>query len=117
VEATLHPTPPDATHWSTQTLAHAQGISHVSAARIREAHCLQPHRIETFKLIGTCYLCHRHEEFLKFLRTIDRDTSPGQAIQTVDEILKKIVHGKAVIGTPLGPWFIASTTTSRMNFF
>ncbi len=50
VEATLHTTPPDATHWSTRTMAHAQGVSHASVARIWDAHGLQPHRIETFKL-------------------------------------------------------------------
>ena len=50
VEATLHTTPPDATHWRTRTLAHAQGVSHASVARIWDAHGLQPHRIETFKL-------------------------------------------------------------------
>ncbi|BFU89845.1 MAG: hypothetical protein NTAFB01_10320 [Nitrospira sp.] len=161
VEATLHTPPPDATHWSTRTMAHAQGVSHASVARIWDAHGLQPHRIETFKLskdtrfvekltdvvgvylnppdkavvlcvdeksqvqaldrtqpglpmkkgrcgtmthdykrhgttclfaalnvldgtvIGTCYPRHRHEEFLKFLRTIDRDTSPGQALHLI----------------------------------
>lgn len=34
-------------------------------------------------VIGTCYPRHRHEEFLKFLRTIDRDTSPGQALHLI----------------------------------
>ena len=34
-------------------------------------------------VIGTCYPRHRHEEFLKFLRTIDRDTSRGQALHLI----------------------------------
>jgi transposase len=34
-------------------------------------------------VIGTCYPRHRHEEFLKFLRTIDGDTSPGQALHLI----------------------------------
>ncbi len=50
VEATLHTTPPDATHWSTRTMASAHGVSHASVARIWDAYGLQPHRIETFKL-------------------------------------------------------------------
>jgi transposase len=50
VEATLHTTPHDATHWSTRTMAKAQGVSHASVARIWDAHGLKPHRIETFKL-------------------------------------------------------------------
>jgi transposase len=50
VEATLHTTPPDATHWSTRTMAKAQGVSRNTVARIWKAHGLQPHRIKTFKL-------------------------------------------------------------------
>lgn len=153
VEATLHTTPEDATHWSTRTMAQAQGVSNATVARIWDAHGLQPHRIETFKLskdqhfvekltdvvgvylnppekamvlcvdeksqiqaldrtqpglpmkkgrcgtmthdykrngitclfaalnvvegkvIGTCYPRHRNVEFLKFLRTINREVS------------------------------------------
>jgi transposase len=42
--------PRAATHWSTRTLAKAQGVSHATVQRIWEAHGLQPHRVETFKL-------------------------------------------------------------------
>ncbi len=161
VEATLHTTPHDATHWSTRTMATAQGVGHASVARIWEAHGLKPHRTETFKLskdkrfvekltdvvgvylnppdkalvlcvdektqvqaldrtqpglpmkkgrcgtmthdykrhgttclfgalnvldgtvIGTCYPHHRHEEFLMFLRKIDRDTPQGQDLHLI----------------------------------
>lgn len=152
VEATLHTTPKDATHWSTRTMAKAQGVSNATVARIWDAHGLQPHRVETFKLskdkrfvekltdvvgvylnppekamvlcvdeksqiqaldrtqpglplkkgrcgtmthdykrngttclfaalnaaegkvIGACYPRHRNEEFLKFLRKVNRET-------------------------------------------
>ena len=50
VEATLHTTPKDATHWSTRTMAKAQGVSNATVCRIWDAHGLQPHRVETFKL-------------------------------------------------------------------
>ena len=161
VKATLQTTPPDATHWSTRTMATAQGVSHASVARIWDAHGLKPHRLKTFKLskdprfvekltdvvgvylnppdkalvlcvdeksqvqaldrtqpglpmkkgrcgtmthdykrhgttclfaalnvldgtvIGTCYPRHRHEEFLKFLRKIDRDTPPRRALHLI----------------------------------
>src|SRR5271157_520431 len=154
VEATLHTTPPDATHWSTRTMAKAMGVSNATVCRIWDAHGLQPHRVEGFKLskdrrfvekitdvvgvylnppdkavvlcvdektqvqaldrtqpglpikkgrcgtmthdykrhgttclfaamdvlegkvLGSCYPRHRHIEFLKFLRTIDREV-PG----------------------------------------
>jgi transposase len=50
VEATLHTTPADSTHWSTRTMAEVQGVSHSTVHRIWDAHGLQPHRVETFKL-------------------------------------------------------------------
>lgn len=50
VEATLHSTPPDATHWSTRTMAKAQGVCRSTVGRIWKAHGLQPHRTKTFKL-------------------------------------------------------------------
>ena len=155
VEATLHTTPADSTHWSTRTMAEVQGVSHSTIQRIWDAHGLQPHRVKTFKLskdkrfvekltdvvgvylnppdkavvlcvdektqvqaldrtqpglpmkkgrcgtmthdykrngttclfaamnvlegkvLGSCYPRHRHIEFLKFLRTINREV-PGE---------------------------------------
>jgi len=50
VEATLHTTPKDATHWSTRTMAKAMGVSNATVSRIWDAHGLQPHRVEGFKL-------------------------------------------------------------------
>jgi transposase len=50
VEVTLRTTPPAATHWTTRTLAKAQGLSHMTVQRIWKQHRLQPHRVETFKL-------------------------------------------------------------------
>jgi hypothetical protein len=47
---TLEQTPPDATHWSTRSMAEATGISRSSVRRIWKAFGLQPHRVETFKL-------------------------------------------------------------------
>ena len=49
VDATLHTTPPDATHWSVRTMAKAQGVSPGIVHRIWQAHGLQPHRVETFR--------------------------------------------------------------------
>ena len=152
IEATLHRHPADATHWSVRSMASAQEISPATVQRIWDAHGLQPHRTETFKLsrdkrfvekltdvvglylnppekalvlcfdeksqiqaldrtqpglpmkkgrcgtmthdykrhgtttlfaalnvlegtvIGECMSRHRHQEFLKFLRKLDRET-------------------------------------------
>src|ERR1035437_157446 len=161
VAATLHTTPRDATHRPTRTLAKQCGVSHMTVARIWDAHGLQPHRVKTFKLsrdkqfvekladvvglylnppdkalvlcvdeksqiqaldrtqpglplkpgrcgtmthdyvrhgtttlfaalnvmegkvIGGCFQRHRHEEFLKFLRQIDRETPPELALHLI----------------------------------
>jgi transposase len=50
VNATLHTTPPHATHWSTRTMAKAQGVSKNSIWRIWKQHHLKPHLVKTFKL-------------------------------------------------------------------
>src|SRR3989442_14899532 len=50
VNATLQTTPADATHWSVRTLAKRQRVSPATVHRIWQAHNLQPHRVETFKL-------------------------------------------------------------------
>ena len=50
VEATLHTKPPNATHWSTRTMARAQHLSEASIRRIWRLHNLKPHLVKTFKL-------------------------------------------------------------------
>jgi len=150
VHDTLHTKPKGATHWSCRTMAKRHDVSAATIQRIWDAHGLQPHRVETFKLskdpefvekltdivglymnppdkaavicvdeksqiqaldrtqpglpikrgrcgtmthdykrhgttslfaalnvldgtvIGNCYEHHRHQEFLKFLRRLDR---------------------------------------------
>jgi transposase len=178
VEATLHTKPQDSTHWSTRTMAKAQGVSHTTVQRIWDAHGLQPHRVKTFKLsrdkrfeekltdvvgvylnppdkavvlcvdektqvqaldrtqpglpmkkgrcgtmthdykrhgttclfaamnvlegkvLGSCYPRHRHIEFLKFLRIIDREV-PGDL--EIHMILDNYgTHGHPNVKTWLG---------------
>jgi len=50
VEATLHTKPPNATHWSTRTMAKAQKLSEATIRRIWKRHNLKPHLVRTFKL-------------------------------------------------------------------
>jgi transposase len=50
VNATLHTTPPDATHWSTRSMAKAQRVSKDSVQRIWKQYNLKPHLIKKFKL-------------------------------------------------------------------
>lgn len=50
INATLHTTPQDATHWSTRTMAKARGVGNATVQRIWKQYNLKPHLIETFKL-------------------------------------------------------------------
>jgi transposase len=63
VELTLRELPPNATHWSTRSMAAATGVSDTSVLRIWKAHGLQPHRAQTFKL-------SRDPEFVAKLRDV-----------------------------------------------
>ena len=47
---TLEEQPPDATHWSTRSMARATGMSQTAISRIWRAFGLKPHQSEAFKL-------------------------------------------------------------------
>jgi len=50
VNATLHTTPTNATHWSTRTMAQAQRVSKNTVNRIWKQYNLKPHLVKNFKL-------------------------------------------------------------------
>lgn len=50
ITRTLQAPPPDATQWSTRSLAKATGLTQNAVVRIWRTFCLQPHRSEHFKL-------------------------------------------------------------------
>ncbi|MBI5572971.1 MAG: IS630 family transposase [Elusimicrobia bacterium] len=50
VNATLHTTPPDATHWSVRSMAKFQNVSRMTVQRIWKQYNLKPHLIKKFKL-------------------------------------------------------------------
>jgi transposase len=50
IEATTQTRPPNATHWSTRTLARHLGTSVSMVQRVWQANGLQPHRSRTFKV-------------------------------------------------------------------
>ena len=161
VHDTLHVKPRGATHWSCRTMAERHKVSSATVQRIWDAHGLQPHRAETFKLstdpefvekltdivglylnppdkaaiicvdeksqiqaldrtqpglpmkrgrcgtrthdykrhgttslfaalnvlegtiIGNCYERHRHQEFLKFLRRLDREFPKNKPLHLI----------------------------------
>ncbi len=196
VDRTLQSRPPGATHWSTRILAKEVGVSHVTVARVWEAHGLQPHRVKTFKLsndtrfvekltdvvglylnppekalvlcldeksqiqaldrtqpglpmkkgrcgtmthdykrcgttslfaalnvlegtvIGSCYPRHRHQEFLKFLRRIDRETPEELDLHLILDNYRTHSHPKAALWLENHPRFhlhFTPTSASWLN--
>jgi len=63
IEATLQSKPPNATHWSTRSMAKALGVSKATVCRIWQTHNLKPHLVETFKL-------SRDKHFVEKLRDV-----------------------------------------------
>lgn len=59
VEATLHTLPPNATHWSTRSMAKAQDLSEATIRRIWKRHQLKPHLTKTFKLSRDKYFVEK----------------------------------------------------------
>jgi len=183
IEATLHSKPSDATHWSTRSMASAQGISEATVRRIWHQHNLKPHLIKTFKLsrdkrfveklvdvvglylnppdkslvlcvdeksqiqaldrtqpglplkkgrcgtmthdykrngtttlfaalsmldgriIGDCMPHHRHQEFLDFLRQIDKQTPPDLDLHLIVDNYVTHKHGKVKAWLARNPRF------------
>jgi transposase len=50
VERTTRTTPPCATHWSTNSMARAEGVSASTVGRVWREHGIKPHRVKSFKL-------------------------------------------------------------------
>jgi transposase len=196
IEATLHTTPADATHWSCRTLAQKFGVSHMTIARIWDSHGLRPHRVRQFKLsrdkqfvekltdvvglylnppdkalvlcvdeksqiqaldrtqpglpmkkgrcgtmthdyvrhgtttlfaalntldgtvIGSCFDRHRHEEFLQFLRQVDRCTPEGLDLHLIVDNYATHKHPKVTQWIKQHPRFhlhFTPTSSSWLN--
>jgi transposase len=50
IQRTTQTRPPDATHWSTRSMARVAGTSEATVRRVWREHGLKPHRVKSFKL-------------------------------------------------------------------
>jgi len=106
VNATLHTTPPNATHWSVRSMAKAQGVSRMTVQRIWQEYNLKPHLVKKFKL-------SRDKKFLEKLYDI-----VGLYLNPPDKALVLCVDEKSQIQAlertqpvlPLRPGIPASQT-------
>ena len=79
VRKTTQEKPPNATHWSTRSMARAVGVSEASIRRVWQAHGLKPHRVETFKI-------SRDPQFAEKLQDVIV-SGKGQGMQFMDDAI------------------------------
>lgn len=64
VRRTIEEIPRNATHWSTRTMAKAEGVSEKTVRRIWKRHGLKPHLVRTFKLSRDPHFAERLEDIV-----------------------------------------------------
>jgi transposase len=64
VTLTTRQKPPNATHWSTRSMARAASISEASVRRIWHSHGLKPHRVESFKISNDPQFAEKLEDIV-----------------------------------------------------
>lgn len=64
IRKTTQEKPPQATHWSTRSMAAATGISETSVRRIWRAHGLKPHRVQSFKLSNDPHFAEKLQDIV-----------------------------------------------------
>jgi transposase len=72
----------------------------------------------TGHVIGSCLPRHRHEEFLKFLRTIDREVPKGLAVQMILDNYATHKHADVKVWLEAHPRFhlhFTPTSSSWLN--
>jgi transposase len=196
VRRTTRTKPAGATHWSTRTMAAAEGVSEATVRRVWRAHGLKPHRVDSFKLsndkhfieklndivglylnppqqalvlscdeksqiqaldrtqpslplrsghaatqthdyvrhgtttlfaalctldgkvIGTCMKRHRHQEWIKFLKLIDRQTPSDKELHLIVDNYSTHKHAKVLSWLKRHPRFhlhFTPTSSSWLN--
>lgn len=64
IRRTTQEKPPQATHWSTRSMAAATGVSEASVRRIWRAHGLKPHRVRSFKLSNDPHFAEKLQDIV-----------------------------------------------------
>src|SRR6266853_6811647 len=116
VKATLHTTPPNATHWSARSMAKAHGLSKDTIHRIWKQHHLKPHLVETFKLSRDKRFIEKlHDVVGLYLNPPDKDlvlcVDEKSQIQALDRTQPLLPLKKGRCGTMTHDYKRNGTTT------
>ena len=116
IEATTTTTPPHATHWSTRSMAKAQGISEATIRRIWKKHNLKPHLTKTFKLSNDKHFVEKlHDVVGLYLNPPDKSlvlcVDEKSQIQALDRTQPSLPLKKGRCGTMTHDYKRNGTTT------
>jgi transposase len=116
VKATLHQPPSNATHWSTRTMAQAQGLSEATVRRIWRQHGLKPHLVKTFKLSrDRCFVEKLYDVVGLYLNPPDQSlvlcVDEKSQIQALDRTQPGLPMKKGRLGTRTHDYKRNGTTT------
>jgi transposase len=116
VEATLHKTPPHATHWSTRSMAKAQGLSEATIRRIWKRHGRKPHLVKTFTLSGDKQFVEKLQDIVGlYLNPPDKSlvlcVDEKSQIQALDRTQPGLPMKKGRLGTRTHDYTRNGTTT------
>jgi transposase len=116
VEATLQTKPTNATHWSTRTMAKAQGVSEATVRRIWQQHQLKPHLTKSFKVSRDIHFVDKlHEIVGLYLNPPDHSlvlsVDEKSQIQALDRTQPGLPMKKGRCGTMTHDYKRNGTTT------
>ena len=116
VQATLNTTPTNATHWSTRSMAEAQGLSRMAVQRIWKQHNLKPHLVRGFKVSRDKQFAEKlHDVVGLYLNPPDRSlvlcVDEKSQIQALDRTQPGLPMKKGRCGTMTHDYKRNGTTT------
>jgi transposase len=112
----LHDRPPQATHWSTRSLAKVVGVSDSTVQRIWKAHGLKPHLVRTFKLSRDPHFIEKLEDVVGLYvappeHTLVLSVDEKSQIQALDRTQPGLPMKRGRIGTMTHDYKRNGTTT------
>ena len=104
IEATLHRTPADATHWSVKTMAEAQKISRMAVHRLWKKYNIKLHKVKTFKISNDPNFVEKVKDVVGFYlnppdRTLVLSVDEKSQIQVLDRTQPGLPMKRGYAGT------------------
>ena len=116
IEATLHRTPADATHWSVKTMAEAQKISRMAVHRLWKKYNIKLHKVKTFKISNDPNFVEKVKDIVGFYlnppdRTLVLSVDEKSQIQALDRTQPGLPMKRGYAGTMTHNYKRHGTTT------